>query len=1163
MTKSGSQLISDEYKAQLQEKHGTDDQWGNTSLNHYKTIVQFIDHYKIKSILDYGCGKGMIGKKFREDQENGLYPGIEFFEYDPGIPGKTDPDTKGDLLINTDVLEHIEPELIDNVLTDMAARCQRVAFIVINCVPAHHFLPDGRNAHLIVEDKPWWEAKLKKHFNVIQAERHGTDLYVVALRKEKNMQTKKKPAEIERAIKTAQTHISNGNLAHARLALQNVDDIDALFMQGEIAFQTDDISTAANAFLVCLKATGSPEAARYLGLSLTKMGRYTDALKCLDTPECRAAFSQDEDYLAALMQSWNMALLPDKTIALYRSMNRRNALLVDAYVRALIINQKYEESLEAAEKAANADPQDHLLWAILGYAADTNRKFAIATSANRKAVELAPDYAAHHSNLGLSLMHENKLDEAGAAYDRAIALDPLLSAAYLNRANIYRLQGNPEAEENALRQCLQIDPTLAEVQYGLGICLLRQERYREGFAHIEWFWHKATLTSTRLPTSYRRWFGEDLTGKNLLVFADQGVGDTIMMLRYIPDLLARGPQTIVLNVNNKLRPMVEHQYAAEIAAGRILVFEDSMRIGSEHVQFSVAATSLPHAMNTTISSIPHPGGYLTKKRTIDYKQGNPDCFVIGISWYTKSMDTGFRRSLQLMDFSFLSHYPNVRVINLQYGDTAVERAQAKEQGFDVHHDETVDAWADLQDSIDQIAACDLVISIDNTTVHTAGALGVPGWVILPSEPFWRWPIHGETSPWYDSLRLFRHDGKNEYTHTVADVKAALDKFFSGDKTQLLPPRFEPQFPPEDAQKTALLVNDTSSCFTWGNYAGVTAIKNGLSEQGYEVRTVHFQELPWFAEHTPTLQDFDNPVFLSACRYRDPTLFFNLANADIVVFNGEGLMNGAGETARQMLYLAYVAKTVFGRRIAMINHSCFPEGGTQLTDPKALSWYLKVYKLFDYVCAREPATRDLLQSLQISSQLAADTSALPMLAYVQAHPPVERDRTVILTAGPGYETSQAPEFAKICRQLVQSGFKPEILIGAQWQSSQEDVLFAADLQEFARADVSTHRCPTEEDFMKKIAGARLVITGFYQTYIMAYTAGTPVIAVAGGSTAVALSSMARSLGEAEPVLMRTPDLANTLKNRIKTALSNPVGSMEGHLAKASELADSALKNLNTF
>ena len=1163
-------MLSEDYRQQLQEKHASDGTWGNTSLMHYDTILQLIDRHNIKSVLDYGCGKGMIGQRFREEQKQSgnKYASVQFFEYDPGIPGKDDMSTKGELLINTDVLEHIEPEYLDQVLSDMAARAQKVAFLVISCVPALHHLPDGRNAHLIIQPADWWIAKLGQYFKITIAQPVGGDLYVVADRKLQSSlltsisQDKSKHNEYKK-LKQAQIYIEQGRLTKARLTLLQIDKkapVEALFLLGRIAFETDEMVVAANHFSEFIRQRREPEALRYLGIALSKLGRHADAITCLTTPEC-AAFN-DDDFIGAKMTGWNRLYEPQKTIALFRELGETGTLATDAYVQALILTQDYAGAIATAEKAVEKAPENDLLWAILEKAYDTNRRFPDAVRAARKAVELKPEHAGHYSNLGLALLHSYELDESAAAFDRAIELDPLMNAPYLNRANIYRLKKDYAGEEAVVRQALEIDPTSGDVHYGLGICLLRQEKYEEGFAECEWFWHKNIMSSTRLPLTFRRWYGEDLKDKVILVYADQGVGDTIMMARYIRPLLEQhAPSKIILNVNDKLRGMFEHQYADLIKAGHVIIFDDTtMKVGPENVHFVVASTSLPHVMGTRIDNIPGAQSYISKQKTLDYKTATQD-FVVGISWHTKSMDSGWLRSLELADFAFLAKHKNVRVINLQYGDTLAQREEAKTKGLDIFNDETVDAWSDLQAFADQVAACDLVISIDNTTVHVAGALGVPAWVILPQDPFWRWPVSGNATPWYDSLRLFRPQPGAPYKEVLTDLEAALEKRLATGKEE--PHPFKPLYPAAPRKKTAFIINDTGSCFAWGNNATMQGIKSALTDKGYDIQTLSVLELPVFADRRLTLQDFDDATYLSACRYRDPTLFHHLQHADAVIINGEGLMNSLSDPALQMMYLAYVAKEKFGRKVAIINHTCFPEGGMALTDPQGLAFYMKVYKVLDGCCVREAGSYTLLQALQLPVEQGFEASVLWVRDYLKGKPARIKGNYAVITAGPGYGSQYAEVLAKVCGKLRQVGLQPVILMGAQLHVGQEDRFFAEDMQELVGQSIEVITAKSLEEFADTLRRASLALTGPFQTSVMSYAMGVPTIPVTTGSNFVALKELMKICDIAEPLSYQMPDLADLANKAIKWILNQHLKSEAEIAENLDRLCAQASKNLRSF
>jgi len=154
-------MISREYRAMLAESHEKNPNWGTSARKHGPIVEKLIDHNEIKSILDYGCGKGELFKSISPK----VMLSITTCEYDPAIPGKEYIRyPKFDMVCCLDVLEHIEPEHLQDVLDDLASHTGKLGYFVISCRKAKHILPDGRNAHLIVKPPKWWDEVIKAHF---------------------------------------------------------------------------------------------------------------------------------------------------------------------------------------------------------------------------------------------------------------------------------------------------------------------------------------------------------------------------------------------------------------------------------------------------------------------------------------------------------------------------------------------------------------------------------------------------------------------------------------------------------------------------------------------------------------------------------------------------------------------------------------------------------------------------------------------------------------------------------------------------------------------------------------------------------------------------------------------------------------------------------------
>lgn len=1157
--------ISDEYREQLKRSHEENPNWGTTAIRYYDNLLKMINYFKADSVLDYGCGKGVMGKKFREDQAAPDFPfkDVKFYEYDPGIPEKMHDQSRADIVICIDVIEHIEPDFLDTVLADIERRMLKAAFLLISCVPAVHRLPDGRNAHLIIEHPTWWLAKLEEHFDVFMQEYWSAanlpsgDLRVVVKKKQdpavttKEPENKggKKPGPDQKSINKARELIKKEKYTQARTLLLKIEkgdrNPDVLFELGRICQATNDTTRAAQYFLQSGQYNKSAQAYKMAGIALTKIESYENALKCLELDECQKQFMDDADYREAFMIALTKTHKPDITARLYESRSDNTCAHAVQYVDALIMLQNLDDAKNAAIKATEDYPDKADAWSALERAWTALRKFDEALEASQKALDLDPENAACNCNLGLCYLARADTEKALRYFNRATELDPMMMAPYLNRSTIYKYNGEYGELKADLDKALELDPSSPDLHYAVGVNAYRQEDYDTAFAEIEWYWHKSKLTSARMPLSMPRWYGEDIKGKTLMIFADQGVGDIIMMMRYIPLVVERyEPKKIILNIQKKMNDIALTSFAALFESGKLELLEETRNIINTRidtqVDLVVAAATLPHAMGETIDTIPQSAGYLKPATPLDYKTGTDKDLVIGISWYTKSLDAGFIRSLSLTDFSFLKDYENIRVLDLQYGDTSKERADAaKDHGFEVYHDDTVDSWVEMQPFLDQIAACDLVISIDNVTVHAAGALGKPCWVILPQESYWRWPIAGEATPWYDSLRLFRQIKGESYTDLFVKIEDALKKFVGGDTSVLAPPKFQRLFPKkEEPARRALILNDTQTCFTWGHNASMNGLKKALKGNGFDVKGTSPLELGGIMPRLPQLQDFDDPKFLSACRYRDPTLFHTLEKADTVIINGDGMMNSMSDTALQLLYLAYVAKHVYGLRVGIINHSCYPEGGPNLTDPRILAFYHKVYTILDFCTVRDDISFKLLRDIGANVEQGLDTCLFWLRDRLETTPAPEKTKTAIITAGPGYDSHAAQTLADLCTKLSKQGLTPILLHGAQWHTAQEDRTLKADLEELAGNVVRDIAVGSPEEFADCLGKAAVVISGFYQTCLMAHALGVPVIPVTTGSNAVTLTGLSAITTIPAPLFYEDPALGTKLEKSVKAALSGP-------------------------
>jgi hypothetical protein len=278
------------------------------------------------------------------------------------------------------------------------------------------------------------------------------------------------------------------------------------------------------------------------------------------------------------------------------------------------------------------------------------------------------------------------------------------------------------------------------------------------------------------------WNGAPIPGGTLLITAEQGVGDEIMFASLVGEAASRAgdcvvecdPRLVPLFARSMPRIRVRATPAGSAGFQPTLVpdFDEHIAMGS-----------LPRFLRPTLASFPGVRGYLKAdaRRRDKWKvrlRGLGAELKVGISWRGgRKLETRRTRSTKLEDWLPLFATPDVRFVNLQYGDCAAELARLQEQhGILVHHWADANPLEDLDEFAAEISALDLVISIDNSTVHMAGALGCPVWTLLPYVPDWRWLLDRDDSPWYHSMRLFRQVRRGCWADVLPAVAGELDRF---------------------------------------------------------------------------------------------------------------------------------------------------------------------------------------------------------------------------------------------------------------------------------------------------------------------------------------------------------------------------------------------------
>jgi hypothetical protein len=398
---------------------------------------------------------------------------------------------------------------------------------------------------------------------------------------------------------------------------------------------------------------------------------------------------------------------------------------------------------------------------------DLNRP-AEAAAAFEQTLKLNPNYASGYCNLATALHKLGRLEEAVEHCRQALAIDPSGCESLNNLATIFIDQGKIDDALQAIEQALAINPDYAKARLNRAIAWLLLGDFRRGWPEYEWRWR----TKAVLARDFRqpRWDGGDLTGRTILVHAEQGHGDIFHFIRYLP-LVRRWSGRVLFECPAALHPLLSNCSGPD----------ELLASAAPLPPFDVHAPllSLPHLLNLPDpKDSPSPPYLIANPALIAQWQtelSQLDGCKIGINWQGNPKHTkDSRRSIPLAEFLPLAQVPGVRLISLQKGFGKDQLADVANNGLVLdlgsRLDETAGAFVDTAAALHGL---DLVITSDTALAHLAGALGRPVWLALSAAPDWRWQLTGDATPWYPSMRLFRQSTLGDWATVFAQIAAEL------------------------------------------------------------------------------------------------------------------------------------------------------------------------------------------------------------------------------------------------------------------------------------------------------------------------------------------------------------------------------------------------------
>jgi tetratricopeptide (TPR) repeat protein len=418
---------------------------------------------------------------------------------------------------------------------------------------------------------------------------------------------------------------------------------------------------------------------------------------------------------------------------------------------------------------------------LLGMVAFQRGELEGAAELIGRAIAAKGDAAAYHSNLGNVLQAQGGLAEAAASYRRALELRPELAEAWLNLGNVLKAQGEVDASVEGYRRALALRPDLAEAAAGEATALLLKGEFTEGWRGFERRWETRDYDTAARAYAQPMWRGERLAAGRVLIWGEQGIGDEVMFAGLVPDALRAVDSDalhmgngLVLDCDARLMPLFARSFPeVEVVSG--CSPQRSLELG---VAAHLPSGSLPglfrgRAEAFAVTTLAYLVADRAERDRFRAKYAAGGQRVVGLAWRTNSKKSGRSRSIELKGLGPLFALAGIRWVSLQYGEHEALEREVAETGASVLVDRSVDQLVDIDRFAAQVAAMDLVVSIDNSTAHLAGALGIPTWVLLPHAPEWRWMLGCEDSLWYPAMRLFRQETMEDWGPVVERVANKL------------------------------------------------------------------------------------------------------------------------------------------------------------------------------------------------------------------------------------------------------------------------------------------------------------------------------------------------------------------------------------------------------
>lgn len=437
------------------------------------------------------------------------------------------------------------------------------------------------------------------------------------------------------------------------------------------------------------------------------------------------------------------------------------------HLLGVIASQKgrHDLAIDMIQRAIAMNPQSAEFHFNLGGIYRAAGKLEESLAQIRLALQLKPEFPGGHAILGLTLSEIGRFDEAIEALNKALEIEPNRAGSHLDLGNVHWKMGRHEQALTCFRRAIECEPNSAALHWSCARVLLQLGQLPEGWEEFEW---RLRYKEMRLDRGFAQpqWDGSDPAGKTILLHTEGGLGDAVNFIRLVP-MAARPGARIILECQPTLISLFQNIPGVDqlVARGQKLPPFDC------HLPLQ----GLPRILGITLENIPNRVPYLTapKDRVANFAARMPSDgkLRVGLIWCGVMYNETDFRTRTLDTFHPLMKLPEIQFYSLQKGEASTQKPP---DGVD---------WVDFSPELNELADTaalienlDLVISVDTSAAHLAGALAKPVWVLIPTQSDFRWLLERTDSPWYPTMRLFRQPLGADWSKPIGELAKSLAEF---------------------------------------------------------------------------------------------------------------------------------------------------------------------------------------------------------------------------------------------------------------------------------------------------------------------------------------------------------------------------------------------------